>query len=175
MVGHGGILAFDDRTDMRDVARHLLHFGAARELRQVLPVPDRPRSARTTMFAERRSRSTATRLEDAAGDAGARLASARTAAACRRRSAACSSTSPTSWGSHESIASRVDGVEVEVAAGATVLDAARAAGRWVPTLCFDERQDPFGACRVCLVGVEGGAARTPADPGLHDALPRRAW
>jgi NADH:ubiquinone oxidoreductase subunit F (NADH-binding)/NADH:ubiquinone oxidoreductase subunit E len=28
MVGHGGILAFDDRTDMRAVARHLLHFGA---------------------------------------------------------------------------------------------------------------------------------------------------
>ncbi len=28
MVGHGGILAFDDRTDMRAVARHLLRFGA---------------------------------------------------------------------------------------------------------------------------------------------------
>jgi bidirectional [NiFe] hydrogenase diaphorase subunit len=28
MVGHGSILAFDDRTDMRDVARHLLRFGA---------------------------------------------------------------------------------------------------------------------------------------------------
>ena len=28
MLGHGGVLAFDDRTDMRDVARHLLHFGA---------------------------------------------------------------------------------------------------------------------------------------------------
>jgi NADH:ubiquinone oxidoreductase subunit F (NADH-binding)/NADH:ubiquinone oxidoreductase subunit E len=28
MVGHGGILAFDDQTDMRAVARHLLHFGA---------------------------------------------------------------------------------------------------------------------------------------------------
>jgi NADH:ubiquinone oxidoreductase subunit F (NADH-binding)/NADH:ubiquinone oxidoreductase subunit E len=28
MVGHGSILAFDDRTNMRDIARHLLHFGA---------------------------------------------------------------------------------------------------------------------------------------------------
>jgi NADH:ubiquinone oxidoreductase subunit F (NADH-binding)/NADH:ubiquinone oxidoreductase subunit E len=28
MVGHGGILAFDDRTDMRALARHLLEFGA---------------------------------------------------------------------------------------------------------------------------------------------------
>jgi bidirectional [NiFe] hydrogenase diaphorase subunit len=28
MLGHGGILAFDDRTSMRDLARHLLRFGA---------------------------------------------------------------------------------------------------------------------------------------------------
>jgi formate dehydrogenase iron-sulfur subunit len=28
MVGHGGILAFDDQTSMREVARHLLRFGA---------------------------------------------------------------------------------------------------------------------------------------------------
>jgi formate dehydrogenase iron-sulfur subunit len=28
MVGHGGILAFDDRTDARALARHLLRFGA---------------------------------------------------------------------------------------------------------------------------------------------------
>jgi NADH:ubiquinone oxidoreductase subunit F (NADH-binding)/NADH:ubiquinone oxidoreductase subunit E len=28
MLGHGGILAFDDQTDMREVARHLLRFGA---------------------------------------------------------------------------------------------------------------------------------------------------
>lgn len=61
----------------------------------------------------------------------------------------------------------VDGVEVEVQEGATVLEAARAAGRWVPTLCFDERQDPFGACRVCLVGAakagdEGDSTVIPA-------------
>jgi len=56
----------------------------------------------------------------------------------------------------------VDGVEAEVADGATVLDAARAAGRWVPTLCFDERQDPFGACRVCMVGAEGAPGPIPA-------------
>jgi predicted molibdopterin-dependent oxidoreductase YjgC len=56
----------------------------------------------------------------------------------------------------------VDSVAVEVPAGATILEAARAAGRWVPTLCFDERQAPFGACRVCLVGVEGAAKPVPA-------------
>lgn len=56
----------------------------------------------------------------------------------------------------------VDGVAVSVEEGTTVLEAARAAARWVPTLCFDERQDPFGACRVCLVGVEGSAVPLPA-------------
>lgn len=48
----------------------------------------------------------------------------------------------------------VDGVRVEVPASATVLEAVRAAGRDVPVLCFDDRLAPFGACRVCLVGVE---------------------
>lgn len=57
---------------------------------------------------------------------------------------------------------KVDGVEVEMAPGATLLDAAKAAGRWVPTICFDERQAPFGACRVCLVGVAGSAKPLPA-------------
>jgi predicted molibdopterin-dependent oxidoreductase YjgC len=56
----------------------------------------------------------------------------------------------------------VDGNPVEVADGATILDAARVAGSWVPTLCFDERQAPFGACRVCLVGVEGSPKPLPA-------------
>jgi formate dehydrogenase major subunit len=56
----------------------------------------------------------------------------------------------------------VDGVEVEFAPGATILDAAKAAERWVPTICFDERQAPFGACRVCLVGVAGSPKPLPA-------------
>jgi NADH dehydrogenase/NADH:ubiquinone oxidoreductase subunit G len=76
----------------------------------------------------------------------------------------------------------VDGVEVEVADDATVLEAARATGRWIPTLCFDERQDPFGACRVCMVAAEGTprpipACTTPVRDGMvidtQDATARR--
>ena len=50
-----------------------------------------------------------------------------------------------------------------------MLDAARALGNPIPTLCFDERQAPFGACRVCLVGDRGRAR-----PGrlVHDGRPR---
>ncbi|MFN8217393.1 MAG: 2Fe-2S iron-sulfur cluster-binding protein [Solirubrobacterales bacterium] len=80
------------------------------------------------------------------------------------------------------IAVTVDGVEVSVPEGATVLDAAKAAGRWVPTVCFDERQAPFGACRVCLVGLAGApkpvpACTTPCREGMtietEDAAARR--
>jgi len=49
----------------------------------------------------------------------------------------------------------IDGAATAVTAGTTVLEAVRAAGGAVPTLCFDERQAPFGACRVCLVGIQG--------------------
>ncbi len=56
----------------------------------------------------------------------------------------------------------VDGTSVEVEAGATLLDAATVAEAWVPTLCFDDRQAPFGACRVCLVGVDGSPKPVPA-------------
>ena len=56
----------------------------------------------------------------------------------------------------------VDGVAVEVEPDTTILIAIRAAGANVPTLCFDTRQDPFGACRVCLVGVAGARGPLPA-------------
>ena len=49
----------------------------------------------------------------------------------------------------------VDGKKVEVPHGSTILDAANAAGSRVPTLCQDNKLHPFGACRICLVEVEG--------------------
>ena len=86
MVGHGGIVAFDDRTDMRALARHLLHFGAQRELRQVLPVPDRA----TAGARDGRGRGPVDRGASwrSCWRRSRSRACARTAAACRRRSAA---------------------------------------------------------------------------------------
>jgi predicted molibdopterin-dependent oxidoreductase YjgC len=60
------------------------------------------------------------------------------------------------------IALTVDGIETTVQDGATVLEAVRSVNREVPTLCFDDRQAPFGACRVCLVAVEGAPGPIPA-------------
>ena len=76
----------------------------------------------------------------------------------------------------------IDGHELEVEPETTLLSAIRAAGGNVPTLCFDERQAAFGACRVCLVGVEGArgplpACTTPCRDGMvidtHDETSRR--
>ena len=55
----------------------------------------------------------------------------------------------------QTITLRVDGEEVRVPAGSTVLDATRKLGRDVPTLCHDDRVDPMGSCRMCLVEIDG--------------------
>ena len=44
----------------------------------------------------------------------------------------------------------------------TILDVARRNGVFIPTLCHDGRLDPYGACRVCLVKVEGARALVPS-------------
>jgi NADH-quinone oxidoreductase subunit G len=48
----------------------------------------------------------------------------------------------------------VDGIEVEVANGSTVLQAAEAAGREIPRFCYHERLSIAGNCRMCLVEIE---------------------
>lgn len=53
----------------------------------------------------------------------------------------------------------IDGQEIEVEAGRTVLEAAREHGIYIPTLCYHEAMEPFGACRVCVVEVEAGRGR----------------
>lgn len=53
----------------------------------------------------------------------------------------------------------MDGVKIQVEAGKTVLEVARERGVDIPALCYDPRLRPFGACRMCLVEVEG--ARGP--------------
>ncbi|MFN7924194.1 MAG: formate dehydrogenase subunit alpha [Bryobacteraceae bacterium] len=47
----------------------------------------------------------------------------------------------------------VDGKPVEMTEPASILDAIRAAGVEMPTLCHDDRVSPCGSCRMCLVQV----------------------
>jgi NADH dehydrogenase/NADH:ubiquinone oxidoreductase subunit G len=57
---------------------------------------------------------------------------------------------------------RIDGREVEVEPGATVLQAARKLGIEIPTLCHRQGLEPHTACLVCLVRVNGSPALTPS-------------
>jgi NADH-quinone oxidoreductase subunit G len=61
----------------------------------------------------------------------------------------------------------VDGTEVEVPAGATVLQACEAAGKEIPRFCYHERLSIAGNCRMCLVEVSPG----PPKPQASCALP----
>ncbi len=65
----------------------------------------------------------------------------------------------------------VQGIDVEVAEGTTVLEAARIAGIKVPTLCYHPDLKPFGSCGLCICKQEGSrkiirACSTPAAEGM---------
>lgn len=49
----------------------------------------------------------------------------------------------------------INGKEIEVPHGTTILNAAKQLGIRIPTLCYLEGLEPMGACRVCVVEVEG--------------------
>lgn len=65
----------------------------------------------------------------------------------------------------------IDGKKVRVSAGETILLAAERAGVKIPTLCWFKDLNEIGACRVCLVEVEGydrlvAACNTAAEEGM---------
>ncbi len=69
------------------------------------------------------------------------------------------------------VALTIDGAPVTVAEGTTILQAVRDNGGYLPTLCSHDRLEPNGACRMCLVKVEGmknltTACTTPAAEGM---------
>ncbi len=66
---------------------------------------------------------------------------------------------------------KIDGRDVEIAKGATILAAAEKVGIKIPTLCFLKKISPTGACRICVVEIEGAdkpmtACNTPAVDGM---------
>lgn len=56
----------------------------------------------------------------------------------------------------------IDGKNIEVEEGTTVLRAAQAAGIEIPTLCDHSELTPYGGCRLCLVEVEGARTLQPS-------------
>jgi predicted molibdopterin-dependent oxidoreductase YjgC len=66
----------------------------------------------------------------------------------------------------------IDGIDVEVEKGRTILEAAQAADIRIPSLCNDRRLIPFGACRLCVVEEKGKtellpSCFTPAKNGME--------
>jgi predicted molibdopterin-dependent oxidoreductase YjgC len=57
---------------------------------------------------------------------------------------------------------QIDGVAISVPAGSTILDACRAQGLDIPTLCYLENLTPVNVCRVCVVEVKGARVLAPA-------------
>jgi len=49
----------------------------------------------------------------------------------------------------------IDGREVTVPEGTTILEAAKSVGIDIPHLCYDSRLEPAGTCRLCVVQIEG--------------------
>ena len=71
--------------------------------------------------------------------------------------------------SDETIAITIDGKPVTAKAGQTILEAADAAGIYIPRLCAHKDLVPFGACRVCTVKVNGrpqAACTMPCAKGM---------
>ncbi|ACX51328.1 formate dehydrogenase, alpha subunit [Ammonifex degensii KC4] len=65
----------------------------------------------------------------------------------------------------------INGKEVTVPEGTTILEAARQAGIYIPTLCHDPELSPWGGCRLCIVEVRGwkelpAACITPVRHGM---------
>jgi bidirectional [NiFe] hydrogenase diaphorase subunit len=48
----------------------------------------------------------------------------------------------------------IDGKEVKAEEGMTLLEAAKSVGIEIPTLCYHEKLEPYGGCRLCIVEVE---------------------
>ncbi len=51
---------------------------------------------------------------------------------------------------------KINGIEVSVPKGSTILEAARKAGLEIPTLCFMKEKNEIGACRICVVEANEG-------------------
>jgi formate dehydrogenase major subunit len=71
----------------------------------------------------------------------------------------------------EQVTLTIDGQEITVPAGTSIMHAAMDAGIKIPKLCATDSLDAFGSCRICLVEIEGrngtpASCTTPVAPGM---------
>ncbi|MEP6874221.1 MAG: formate dehydrogenase subunit alpha [Burkholderiales bacterium] len=73
--------------------------------------------------------------------------------------------------STQEVTLEIDGNQVTVPKGTSLMRAAADAGIQVPKLCATDSLEPFGSCRLCLVEIDGrkgfpASCTTPAEPGM---------
>jgi formate dehydrogenase major subunit len=73
--------------------------------------------------------------------------------------------------SEQMVTLEIDGAEISVPAGTSVMQASMLAGTKIPKLCATDSIEPFGSCRLCLVEIEGrrgypASCTTPVEPGM---------
>ncbi|MFZ9802936.1 MAG: 2Fe-2S iron-sulfur cluster-binding protein, partial [Candidatus Nanopelagicales bacterium] len=73
--------------------------------------------------------------------------------------------------SENSVKVKIDGIDVEVPSGTSVMRAAAEAGIQVPKLCATDSLNAFGSCRMCLVEIDGkkgtpASCTTPCEQGM---------
>ncbi len=80
---------------------------------------------------------------------------------------------PASEAVTRSVSLTIDGKDVSVPEGTTIWEASRDAGIDIPVLCHDERYDPVGVCRMCVVDTGGrafaAACIRPCEEGMEVA------
>ncbi len=83
--------------------------------------------------------------------------------------------------SEKSVTCEIDGIEITVPEGTSIMRAANEAGISVPKLCATDFEKAFGSCRMCLVEIEGrkgtpASCHTPVAPGIkvHTQTPTLA-
>ncbi|ABE48988.1 formate dehydrogenase subunit alpha [Methylobacillus flagellatus] len=88
---------------------------------------------------------------------------------------------PASRTTEQQVTLEIDGMQVTVAKGTSIMRAAMEAGVSIPKLCATDTLEPFGSCRLCLVEIEGrrgypASCTTPVDEGLkvHTQTPKLA-
>jgi len=74
--------------------------------------------------------------------------------------------------SEQEVTLNIDGVQVTVPKGTSLMRAAVDAGVKVPKLCATDSLEPFGSCRLCLVEIDGrkgypASCTTPAEAGMN--------
>ena len=83
--------------------------------------------------------------------------------------------------SEKQVTLNIDGVDISVPEGTSIMHAAQLSGVSVPKLCATDSLEPFGSCRLCLVEIEGrkgypASCTTPVAEGIkvHTQTPKLA-